>query len=246
LRPRKTRRSRFSDEAFIAQLAIATTSGGGGGGTAWVQGGNSFGAPGVFGTNDANVINIRTNSITRGVWDLAGNLVPPADNTGQIGTAALRWALVRATTVTSGDLVLLDDDGTAHLTFKEHAEGCYMFNDKTGELHKLLTEKVKNPPPELIDSFAKQSHGARARAEAEAAAAEEAAHKAEEEAAQLIVQAQAQAQVDEAPAAQTNGAVSEYQPTIIAQPEWPPGPAEEGLDPLHPDDLKDDEDEVTA
>lgn len=39
-------------------------------------------------------------------------VVPPTDNTGSIGTAALRFALVRATTITSGD-VCFDDQGCA-------------------------------------------------------------------------------------------------------------------------------------
>jgi hypothetical protein len=37
--------------------------------------------------------------------DGSGNIVPPTDNTGSIGTASKRWALVRAQTVTQGDLV---------------------------------------------------------------------------------------------------------------------------------------------
>jgi len=34
-----------------------------------------------------------------------GNVVPPSDNTGSIGTASKRWALVRAVTITPGDLI---------------------------------------------------------------------------------------------------------------------------------------------
>lgn len=37
--------------------------------------------------------------------DKDGNVTPPSDNTGSIGTASKRWALVRAATVTQGDLV---------------------------------------------------------------------------------------------------------------------------------------------
>lgn len=43
------------------------------GGDAWVQGGNSFGAPGVLGTNDAQPIRIETNNVVRGVVDASGN-----------------------------------------------------------------------------------------------------------------------------------------------------------------------------
>lgn len=129
-------------------------------GNAWVQGGNSFGATGVFGTNDANNINIRTNSTTRAVVDQAGNITPPVDATGQLGTSALRWNLVRAVTVTTGDLVMLDDDGNAHMTLKEGAEHLYLHNAKTGKTFRLLMEEVELPG----DDFAKQEHGSVARA----------------------------------------------------------------------------------
>lgn len=123
------------------------------------QGGNSFGATATLGTNDANNLNVRTNSITRAVVDQAGNITPPTDATGQLGTAALRWNLVRAVTVTTGDLVMLDDEGNAHMTLKESAEHLYLHNAKTGKTFRLLMEEVV-PPDE---GFAKQPHGSVAR-----------------------------------------------------------------------------------
>lgn len=41
---------------------------------AWLQGGNAFGATGVFGTTDNNPINVITNSATRYTIDTAGNI----------------------------------------------------------------------------------------------------------------------------------------------------------------------------
>jgi len=77
----------------------------------FAQGGNSFAATAVLGTNDANNLNIRTNSVTRATFDQAGNLVPPADASGQLGTNALRWNLVRAVTITAGASISIDPGG---------------------------------------------------------------------------------------------------------------------------------------
>lgn len=135
-------------------------------GNAFLQGGNAFGATAVLGTTDANNLNIITNNSVRATFDQLGNLIPPADATGQIGTAARRWNLVRAVTVTTGDLVMLDDAGEAHWTLKEHAEKIYARNQKTGDVFELLMKKVPHPPD--VDGFAEQQHGADARALAEA------------------------------------------------------------------------------
>jgi hypothetical protein len=48
-------------------------------------------------------------------------VVPPTDNTGNIGTAALRFALVRATTITSGDVCF--DDQVCQVCRQPFAEG---------------------------------------------------------------------------------------------------------------------------
>ena len=161
-------------EALI-QIAIAKSSGVIS--NAFVQGGNSFGATAVLGTNDANILRVITNTTARAEFDLAGNFVPPADNTGQVGTAARRWNLVRATTVTTGDLIMLDDAGEAHWTLKEHSEHLFAHNAKTGKSYKLLMEEIPSP-----GDFAMGTHGAHARAaeaEAEVARAETARLEAE-------------------------------------------------------------------
>lgn len=52
---------------------------------AWLQGGNSFGATGVLGTNDNNPVNLVTNGATRASLDTAGNVT---NLRGFIGWAA--------------------------------------------------------------------------------------------------------------------------------------------------------------
>jgi hypothetical protein len=49
-------------EVDAALLKAIRTAGSGSGGAAWVQGGNSFGALGVLGTNDANPVSVRANA----------------------------------------------------------------------------------------------------------------------------------------------------------------------------------------
>jgi hypothetical protein len=49
---------------FTGNIEFKLVTGGGGGGSAWNQGGNSFGALGTLGTNDGFGLNIRTNGVT--------------------------------------------------------------------------------------------------------------------------------------------------------------------------------------
>ncbi len=114
---------------------------------AWVQGGNSFGATGVFGTNDGNDINIVRAGTTVAVVT-TGALVPPVDNTNSLGTAGLRWNLVRAVTVTTGDLTLEDPETGASLVVREAKEEgedpskVYVVNKVTGKKFELLMKEV--------------------------------------------------------------------------------------------------------
>jgi hypothetical protein len=55
----------------------------------------------------------------------AGDIIPPSDISGNIGTASNRWALVRAKTITSGDLVF---------------ENGYRFTEDTGSGMRLTNE----------------------------------------------------------------------------------------------------------
>jgi hypothetical protein len=75
-------------------------------------------------------------------------IVPAADNVGSIGTGALRWALIRGTTVTSGDLNLEDDAfGTAWTIREAKMKGedkgaLYAIDRVTGKKYKLAMEEV--------------------------------------------------------------------------------------------------------
>jgi len=55
-----------------------------------------------------------------------GNVVPPSDNTGSIGTGSKRWALVRAVTITPGDLIF---ENGYRLTEDKHS-GISLLNQK--------------------------------------------------------------------------------------------------------------------
>jgi hypothetical protein len=76
------------------------SSGGGGGGTAFVQGGNSFAAPGVIGTNDANPLLIRTNGVTRAEADTSGNFL--ANSFDTLTATGLTVGGTNATSITVG------------------------------------------------------------------------------------------------------------------------------------------------
>jgi len=177
-----------------AQLWLALAKAGGLVANAFLQGGNSFGSTAVLGTNDANNLNVETNGVTRATFDQLGNFIPPADNSGQIGTNARRWSLGRFVTVTTGDVVMLDDEGNAHWTLKEHAEHIYARNAKTGKTFRLLMEEIADGPE--ASDFAVGVHGAHARAaEAEALEFLRATQAAEEEkrAAEIALERQRQA-----------------------------------------------------
>jgi hypothetical protein len=64
---------------------------------------------------------------------------PNADNKGQIGTPALRWALVRAAVVTSGDLHLEDPEreGHPHWILREEVDSITAINKVTGKRYRL-------------------------------------------------------------------------------------------------------------
>jgi hypothetical protein len=69
----------------------------------------------------------------------AGDIIPPSDISGNIGTASNRWALVRAKTITSGDLVFENgmratEDG-AGLAFKNDAGEKIAVLDREGNFY---------------------------------------------------------------------------------------------------------------
>jgi hypothetical protein len=71
------------------------------------------------------------------------DLVPSVDNTGNVGTASLRWNLVRATTVTSGDLNLFDEERGAMWTLREEPDCITAINRVTGKRYKLALEEIE-------------------------------------------------------------------------------------------------------
>ena len=71
-----------------------------------------------------------------------GDVLPFADASGNVGTAAKRWSLVRAVTVTQGDLELESEDGTAKWTIREDVGRILAIDRVTGKRYKLLMEEV--------------------------------------------------------------------------------------------------------
>ncbi len=125
-------------------------------GFAFVQLGNVFGALAVLGTKDANNLEIITNNVARAIFDQLGNLIPPADAAGQIGTNAKRWNVVRAVTVTSGDIEMQSESGDAHWTLKEAPDAIYAVNHVTGGRWRLAMDPVaENDPSWPTSEFAK-------------------------------------------------------------------------------------------
>lgn len=120
---------------------------------AWIQGGNSFGATGVLGTIDAQDVNIIRGGTIQAVVT-SGAINPAADNNGvTIGTAARRWTLVRAVTVTTGDLNLQSEDGLSNWTLKEEPDAVALINRNTGRRYYIVLDEIdpdpskKDPPP---------------------------------------------------------------------------------------------------
>jgi len=70
----------------------------------------------------------------------AGDIIPPSDISGNIGTASNRWALVRAKTITPGDLTfengyrLTEDPDSGMLLVNQNGERIARF-DEQGNLH---------------------------------------------------------------------------------------------------------------
>ena len=68
-----------------------------------------------------------------------GNILPPSDNTGNIGINGQRWALVRAKTVTPGDLVF--ENG--HRLREAEGSGVMPLNQKGRVIAKFDEEGIK-------------------------------------------------------------------------------------------------------
>lgn len=75
--------------------------------------------PLYVGTVSTDDIRFVTNAIERGRFLSTGEFVPPSDATGSVGTNARRWNLIRGVTITSGDMNLENEDGSAKWTIRE-------------------------------------------------------------------------------------------------------------------------------
>lgn len=71
---------------------------------------------------------------------ITGNMLPTVDNTYNFGSPSFRWALVRATVVTTGDLNMQSDDGTASWTLIEKPDRLVAINRITGKKYKFVFE----------------------------------------------------------------------------------------------------------
>ena len=89
--------------AVTASYSIASAN-------AFLQGGNSFAQSASFGTNDNNILVVKTNNTTRLVVDTNSNLtssvniIPSADNTYNLGSSAFRFTGIYAAQSTIGAL----------------------------------------------------------------------------------------------------------------------------------------------
>ncbi len=72
------------------------------------------------------------------------DLVPGTDNTGEIGTDALRWNRVRANNVVTGDLDLKDDAKGAHWKIIEEVDSITVVNVKTGKRFKMNLTPIED------------------------------------------------------------------------------------------------------
>lgn len=86
------------------------------------------------------VVNSSRNVV--GVNALAQTLLPDGDNTRALGSEAARWSLVRSVVVTTGDLNLQSDDGSAKWTIQEQPNEILLHNRRTGKTYRMLMEEV--------------------------------------------------------------------------------------------------------
>jgi hypothetical protein len=134
---------RIAEEALVIARHAATQASVGM--NAFVQGGNAFGALAVLGTKDNHSLEVITNNTSRALFDTSGNFTPPADNSGQVGTNALRWALIRGVTVTSGDHHLVDEEGKSHWVMREAPDGVLLYDNRADKLYRIPLEPIPTP-----------------------------------------------------------------------------------------------------
>ena len=93
----------------------------------------------AYGTIQADLIQGTSSSIslaTAGQYDFAGNLLPDADDTRDLGSPTFRWA-----NIYTGDLHLANDRGD--WTVIEEETYLSLRNNKTGKVFRLVMEEVE-------------------------------------------------------------------------------------------------------
>ena len=93
----------------------------------------------AYGTIRADIIegtNVTIDLSVAGQYDFAGDILPDADNTRDLGSPSLRFA-----NVYTGDLHLANDRGD--WTVIEESEYLSLRNNKTGRVFRLVMEEVE-------------------------------------------------------------------------------------------------------
>jgi hypothetical protein len=72
-----------------------------------------------------------------GVVTIGTDLLPSANDSGNVGTDVTKWARVRATAVVTGDLELRNDEEGAHWIIRERPDGIEAFNVKTQKTYQI-------------------------------------------------------------------------------------------------------------
>jgi hypothetical protein len=92
----------------------------------------------AYGTIRADIIegtNVTIDLSVAGQYDFAGDLLPDADNTRDLGSPSVRWA-----NIYTGDLHLANDRGD--WTVIEESDYLSLRNNKTGKTFRLVMEEV--------------------------------------------------------------------------------------------------------
>jgi hypothetical protein len=92
----------------------------------------------AYGTIRADIIegtNVSIDLSVAGQYDFAGDLLPDADNTRDLGSPSVRWA-----NIYTGDLHLANDRGD--WTVIEESDYLSLRNNKTGKTFRLVMEEV--------------------------------------------------------------------------------------------------------
>lgn len=123
------------DIAFINRQGGRLSLNAGGAARLIVETGGNVGI-GLAGAGEKLVVNgnVRLN----GDFDF----LPNANNTGEVGTDALRFNRVRATTVVTGDLELRDDARAAHWVLREEPDRITAVNRITGHEFEVMLRRL--------------------------------------------------------------------------------------------------------